>query len=79
MSDKLFFDSIRYRYNIKVFFSIRYDKIRYEGLWSPWWGQRWQVLEAGQDGREQEEREARGEEFGPPSPGRTAAGSVRRL
>ena len=25
MSDKLFFDSIRYRYDIRVFFSIRYD------------------------------------------------------
>ena len=26
-SDKLFFDSIRYRYDIRVFFSIRYDTI----------------------------------------------------
>ena len=25
MSDKLFFDLIRYRYDIRVFFSIRYD------------------------------------------------------
>ena len=24
-SDKLFFDSIRYRYDMRVFFSIRYD------------------------------------------------------
>ena len=31
-SDKLFFDSIRYRYDMRVFFSIRYDTIRYEGL-----------------------------------------------
>ena len=31
-SDKLFFDSIRYRYDIRVFFSIRYDTIRYEGF-----------------------------------------------
>ena len=28
----LFFDSIRYRYDMRVFFSIRYDTIRYEGL-----------------------------------------------
>ena len=26
-SDKLFFDSIRYRYDMRVFFSIRYDTI----------------------------------------------------
>merc|ERR1711928_293244 len=31
-SDKLFFDSIRYRYDMRVFLSIRYDTIRYEGL-----------------------------------------------
>ena len=31
-SDMLFFDSIRYRYDMRVFFSIRYDTIRYEGL-----------------------------------------------
>jgi len=31
-SDKLFFDSIRYRYDIRVFFSIVYDTIRYEGF-----------------------------------------------
>ena len=31
-SDKLFFDSIRYRYDIRVFFSIRYNTIRYEGF-----------------------------------------------
>ena len=28
-SDKLFFDSIRYRYDMRVFLSIRYDTIRY--------------------------------------------------
>ena len=31
-SDKLFFDSIRYQYDMRFFFSIRYDTIRYEGL-----------------------------------------------
>ena len=39
-SDKLFFDSIRYRYDMRVFLSIRYDTIRYTPLLtlrSPWW------------------------------------------
>ena len=31
-SDKLFFDSIWYQYDMRVFFSIQYDTIRYEGL-----------------------------------------------
>ena len=31
-SDKLFFDSIRYQYDMRVFLSIRYDTIRYEAL-----------------------------------------------
>ena len=38
-SDMLFFDSIRYRYDMRVFLSIRYDTIRYDilSLRSPWW------------------------------------------
>ena len=39
-TDKLFFDSIRYRYDMRVFLSIRYDTIRYTPLLtlrSPWW------------------------------------------
>ena len=31
-SDKLFFDSIRYRYDMRVFLSIRYDTIRYSSV-----------------------------------------------